>query len=266
MKKASAWIAPSRREPDISASIGPRSRACTNRSRHARTTCSCFCITFRTLTDCTPARRVIQSIYDSHYEGADAVEDYVRQWKTLEHQIDEQRFSEVLHQLEYQAGQAQVWRDAVTNWFLRASGIPDAKGRVGNYPGRIEAESMTLDGYAIKDVKPWESASGGKAVECASPRCSADFSYHGRSRLATTSASNISTKAPALAFPPLRQFSIDRRMGRRCKVPIRRTKVDSSSSTRRTISGVALRKGDQIRIEGIPDGPETAAIDYVEIR
>ena len=55
--------------------------------------------------------------------------------------MDEQRYREVLAQLEYQAGQAEVWRDAVSNWFLRASGIPDAKGRVGNYPGRMEAES-----------------------------------------------------------------------------------------------------------------------------
>ena len=49
-------------------------------------------------------------------------------------------------------------------------------------------------------------------------------------------------------------------------VPERRQRVDSSSSMRRTISGIVLRKGDQIRIEGIPDGPERAALDYVEIR
>ena len=42
-------------------------------------------------------------------------------------------------------------------------------------------------------------------------------------------------------------------------------RVDSSSSTRRTIAGIALRPGDQIRIEGIPDGGETAALDYLEI-
>jgi alpha-glucuronidase len=42
-------------------------------------------------------------------------------------------------------------------------------------------------------------------------------------------------------------------------------KVDSSSSSRRTIRGLALRKGDEIRIEGIPDGGETAALDYIEI-
>jgi len=42
--------------------------------------------------------------------------------------------------------------------------------------------------------------------------------------------------------------------------------VDSASSTRRLVSGIALRPGDEIRIEGTPEGKETAAIDYVELR
>ena len=60
----------------------------------------------------------------------------------------------MLAQLEYQAGQAEVWRDAVTNWFFRASGIADPEGRVGHYPGRFEAESMKLEGYTVRDVTP----------------------------------------------------------------------------------------------------------------
>ena len=42
-------------------------------------------------------------------------------------------------------------------------------------------------------------------------------------------------------------------------------KIDGSSSTRRSVRGISLRPGDPIRIEGIPDGEERAAIDYVEI-
>src|SRR5205814_7921214 len=114
------------------------------------------------------------------YGGAEAVEGYVRQWKSLKGDVDEQRYHDVLAQLEYQAGQAQVWRDAVTNWFLRESGIPDAKGRVGHYPGRFEAESMELHGYAVTDVTPWEDASGGKAVVCATgATCSATLKFSG---------------------------------------------------------------------------------------
>ena len=56
-------------------------------------------------------------------------------------------YGQVLARLEYQAGHAVVWRDAICNWFLRTSGIPDAKGRVGNYPDRVEAEAMQLKGY-----------------------------------------------------------------------------------------------------------------------
>jgi hypothetical protein len=42
-------------------------------------------------------------------------------------------------------------------------------------------------------------------------------------------------------------------------------RVGADTSTRRQIQGVALRPGDLIRIEGIPDGNEHAALDYVEI-
>jgi alpha-glucuronidase len=48
------------------------------------------------------------------------------------------------------------------------------------------------------------------------------------------------------------------------RLPARR--MDSSSSTRHVISGVALRPGDEIRIEGRPDGAESAALDYLEIQ
>src|SRR5260370_4822130 len=58
-------------------------------------------------------KSVIQFIYDSHYEGADAVDGYVRDWKSLEGRVDERRYREVLAQLQYQAGHADVWRDAL---------------------------------------------------------------------------------------------------------------------------------------------------------
>lgn len=211
-------------------------------------------------------KTVIQSIYDSHYEGAEAVEAYVRDWKSLQPHIDEQRFGEVRHQLEYQAGQAEVWRDAVTMWFLRASGIPDEKGRVGNYPGRTEAESMTLDGYAIKPVTPWEGASGGKAIECPQARCSASFRYDGDSGWHTIRVQYFDQSSGVSHFRLFVGTQLVDDWAADDVVPERRTKVDSSASTRRTTSAIALRKGDLIRIEGMPDGQERAAVDYIEIR
>jgi alpha-glucuronidase len=32
--------------------------------------------------------------------------------------------------LQYQAGEAVVWRDTICAWIFRLSGIPDDKGRV----------------------------------------------------------------------------------------------------------------------------------------
>ena len=38
---------------------------------------------------------------------------------------------------------------------------------------------MRLDGFAARDVTPWETASGGKAVGCAAASCSATLDYPG---------------------------------------------------------------------------------------
>jgi alpha-glucuronidase len=210
-------------------------------------------------------KTVIQSIYDSHYEGAEAVEGYVRQWKSLKGEIDEQRYREILAQLEYQAGQAQVWRDAVANWFLRESGIPDAKGRIGHYPGRFEAESLQLQNYTVKDVTPWEAASGAKGVECTSLQCAATLTYNGKPGWYSIRVQYFDQSDGASRFrlkvgkQTIDEWTADG------PVPARQTRVDGSSSTRRTIAGIALRTGDEIRIEGVPDGRETAALDYIEI-
>jgi hypothetical protein len=42
-------------------------------------------------------------------------------------------------------------------------------------------------------------------------------------------------------------------------------KIGGDSSTRHRTTGLALRPGDQISIEGTPDGEERAGFDYVEI-
>src|SRR3954467_3934773 len=62
-------------------------------------------------------KTVIQHIYDSHYEGAAEAQTFPERWKTLRGKIDEERYKAVLGKLEYQAGHAIVWRDAVCNWF-----------------------------------------------------------------------------------------------------------------------------------------------------
>ena len=215
-------------------------------------------------------KSVIQYIYDSHYDGVKSVEQFLRDWEGLKGHVDDERFEEVRSQLDYQVGQSIVWRDAVTRWFHRESGIADALNRVDRYPGRIEAESATLNGYVVKDVTPWETASGDKAVECPTATCTATF------RLKPLLNAD---ERSGLYDVMVRYFDVNTgsarfrvRIGDRTldewtaadRIPTRR--VDGSSSSRRVLRGVPLRSGDEIVVEGIPDGAETAALDYIEIQ
>jgi len=209
-------------------------------------------------------KTVIQYIYDSHYEGADAVAAYARQWRSLRGLVDEQRYNEILAQLNYQAGQAVVWRDAVDTWFQHASGIPDAKGRVGHTPGRIEAESMTLDGYESRDITPFEDASGGKAVACSGkPACTATAKFNGEPGWYTLHIEYFDQSNGASHYRAYVGAQLVDEWTATLRLPTIR--LDSTSSTRRVIENIALRPGDEIRIEGRPDGGELAALDYLEI-
>jgi len=210
-------------------------------------------------------KTVIQYVYDSHYAGAEAAEGLLREWKSLEGRVDEQRYHEVLSQLEYQAGAARVWRDAVCSWFLRESGIPDAQGRAGHFPNRVEAESMELDGYQVVEVTPWETASGGRAVECPSgrPRCSAYFDYHGPGGWYDLIVGYFDQNNGVSTFSLYVGDQLVDEWNAGDHWPSQ--KPDGSSATRRVIHGLALRPGDQIRIEGTPDGQEYAPLDYIEI-
>ncbi|HEX4750068.1 MAG TPA: alpha-glucuronidase family glycosyl hydrolase [Bryobacteraceae bacterium] len=208
-------------------------------------------------------KTVIQHVYDSHYEGAAEAQTFPERWRLLRGLVDEERFDAVLKKLQYQAGHAIVWRDTICNWFIHESGIPDAQGRVGHNPDRIEAEAMTLDGYRVTDVSPWEDASG-KAITCPAEKCTAGTKFEGKPGWynlvvqyfdqnngishfeAFVNGQSVGTWAADLRLPTF--------------------KPDSNSSTRQTIPELALRPGDEIRILGIPDQGEHAALDYIEIR
>lgn len=211
-------------------------------------------------------KTVIQHIYDSHYQGAADVARLVDTWKSLQGRIDQQRYEEVLRSLEYQAGHAQVWRDAVCNWFLQKSGIADSKDRVGNYPNRFEAEDMKLDGYLAFDVTPWETASGGKAAQVArvGQAASLSFAYAGEPGVYDLNVRYFDESDGVSQFT---LFVGDQKIDHWSaadKLPS--TLPDGHSSTRRVIKGVVLRPGDVIRIEAVADGQELAPIDYVEIQ
>ena len=207
-------------------------------------------------------KTVVQYIYDSHYAGAAAVDRYVVDWAALKGRIDEERFADVTAQLTYQAGQAVVWRDAVSRWFHRASGIADASGRVGTYPDRIEAESATLTGYVRKTVTPWETASGEGAVDCPATSCTAAFQYAGPPGPRDIIVQYFDVNTGAARFRAKVGDRVLDEWTAADRLPTRR--LDGSSSSRRMVRNVALQKGDTITIEGIPDAAETAALDYIE--
>lgn len=210
-------------------------------------------------------KTVIQHIYDSHYDGAEQADDLVRQWSSLKGLIDDERYQAVVARLNYQAGHAAVWRDAVCNWFFRTSGIADVQGRVGHYPDRIEAEAMQLKGYVPFDVDPPENASGGKAIVCAerTQSCEATFRFDrpaGRYDLDVQYFDQNNGESKFRVFVGDQQ--VDEWIA---DDHLPATKPGGDTSTRHRIAGLALRPGEEIRIEGIPDGAEQAPLDYIEI-
>ncbi len=211
-------------------------------------------------------KTVIQHIYDSHYDGAAMAEANVARWKSLSGKVEPPVYAAVLARLEYQAGEAQVWRDAICSWFLKTSGIPDDQGRAGHFPGRVEAESMTLDGYQVIDVDPWESASGGKAVECitGSAACSAQTKFDGKPGKYDIDVQYFDQNSGVAKFA----FYVNNRQISSwiANDNLPGNKMNGSSSVRHRIAGVSLKPGDTMRIEGTADGGDHAALDYIELR
>jgi alpha-glucuronidase len=241
-------------------------------------------------------KTVIQHIYDSHYDGAAQAEELVAEWKTLNNRIDPSLYKDVLARLEYQAGHAIVWRDAIVQYFFKLTGIADDEGRPGHYPGRMEAEDARLSGYKATDVKPWEDASGGQAVICGDlppipgralyqvttsvvPKtaqkeggalapegmrtCSAEWTYAGEPGRFNLAAQYFDLPGGTAHFAlsinglPTATWAAD------AMLPSIRPNGDNS--TRKTIPNVDLNPGDVIRIEGAPDGGDPAALDYIEV-
>jgi len=210
-------------------------------------------------------KTVIQHIYDSHYEGAERAEVFADQWRSLQGRIDEQRFQEILAKLEFQAGHARVWRDAICNWFYKTSGIADAGNRVGRHPDRIEAEIMDLRSYVPADITPWENVSCGKGIQCMSVAgCAASFRFDRAAGWYDMDIEYFDQNNGESKFRVLLGDQVISEWVADNRLPAKRPGADSS--TRKRIRGIALRPGDFIRIGGVPDGEEHAGLDFVEIR
>jgi alpha-glucuronidase len=208
-------------------------------------------------------KTVIQHIYDSHYEGAAQAAGFAERWRALDSLIDRDRYDAVLSRLDYQAGHAIVWRDAVTTWFARESGIADAKARVGRAAGRVEAESMTLDGYTARAVTPWETASGGRAVACARATCSAAHTFTGPAGRYDLIVQYFDESDGASSFAlAVGGREIDRWVA---SADFPSAEPNGHTSTRRVVRGATLAPGDIVRLDARPDRGEPAVVDYIEI-
>jgi alpha-glucuronidase len=208
-------------------------------------------------------KTVIQHIYDSHHDGAEQAAGFVKDWSQLKGRIDQSLYDDVLARLEYQAGHAMVWRDAIVQYFLRLSGIPDDHGRAGYYPGRLEAEDARLTGYKVIDVTPWEDASGGKAVSCGEGACAAEWTWSGAQGRYSIAVQYFDLQGGAAKFTVTVNDKLVSSWLADANLPSKRP--DGDNSTRRTILNVDLRPGDIIRVDGIQDGSDPAAFDYIEL-
>jgi alpha-glucuronidase len=206
---------------------------------------------------------VIQTIYDLHYDGARKAAEFADQWTSLTGRVDDQRYSEILAQLSYQEGHAVVWRDAINNWFHRLSGIPDEKGRVGHHPDRVEAETMDLKGYQRFEPASWEGTSGGTAEVCPETACSAQMTFRGAAGWYEIDVEYFDLASGVACFKLFVGDQLIDTWSADMVLPGDGPSADSS--VRRRIKGVALRQGDVIRIEGIPDKVDRAALDYFEL-
>ncbi|MDR3752299.1 MAG: alpha-glucuronidase family glycosyl hydrolase [Terracidiphilus sp.] len=210
---------------------------------------------------------VIQYFYDSHYQGADEAAQLVEEWETLKGKVDPELYEDELARLQYQAGHAIVWRDAIVQYFLKQSGIPDAEGRAGHYSGRMEAEDARLTRYTVFDVDPWEDASGGKAVTCdassAPKSCSAEWTYTGKAGRFDLAVQYFDLRGGVAHFVLNVNGRAIATWAAGATLPSRRP--DGDNSTRFTMRGVGLKLGDVLRVDGTPDASDPAALDYIEI-
>ncbi len=207
---------------------------------------------------------LVQYVYDSHYEAAEEAQGFVAQWKRLRGHVDEERYRAVLAKLEYQAGHAIVWRDAICTWFFKMSGIPDDKNRVDHDPARVEAEAMQLRGYQVVAVTPPETASGGKAVACpATQGCSAWFRFTGAPGWYTVDVFYYDEISGVAAF----ELRVNGQLIEEWKADalLVSNVPNGDTATRRRISGVALRAGDEVEVLGKPGGGDQAVLDYVRL-
>ena len=123
---------------------------------------------------------------------------------------------------------------------------------------------MTLDGYAVQSVTPWETASRGRAVACAARRsCAASSRLRGADGVYTIAVLFFDENDGRSEF---RLFVSEREVDRwRADGDFPSAEPNGHTAARRLVRNVRIRAGAAIRVEGAPDRGERAVLDYIEI-
>lgn len=74
-------------------------------------------------------KTVIQHIYDTHFEGCEAVKKFISKWNELDGKVDKDIYEQTLELLRIQIDSAEDWRDQINTYFYRMSAIEDEKKR-----------------------------------------------------------------------------------------------------------------------------------------
>ena len=123
---------------------------------------------------------------------------------------------------------------------------------------------MQLVGHTPIAVNPWKAASGGIAVSFANSRCSGRFVFEGSPGRHEVRTRYFDQDNGAASFRILLNGQLLDQSVASDRLPTQ--KIDGACSSLRMVRGVALKPGDEIRIEGSPDEGESTALDYIEIR
>jgi len=112
-------------------------------------------------------------------------------------------------------------------------------------------------------VRPWEDASGGKAVSCVEKKsCSAEWTWSGATGGFDVAAEYFDLQGGAAKFA----LSVNGKQvaARTADGTFPSKQPHGDNSVRYTVRGVELKAGDVLRVEGVPDGEDAATLDYLE--
>lgn len=213
---------------------------------------------------------VIQHFYNAHYAGSENAQTYIPRWEALKGKMDDQQWSEQYRKIVYQAGHSIVWRDAINNFYYNLSDIPDELGRVDNHPYRIEAEVMELENYKLYPVHPWNTASNKTAIVTTGNSTTGTASTTLDVESGTYDIA-VNYFDVAIGHAQWTLYLDDTVVGEwvgdsdvsLSHAPV--LYIDGQTAIRITFKGVKVAQGARLRIVGVPDGQESAPLDYVSI-